>query len=397
MIGAIGMDVGPKKLLPLKYHRDLVEYLRHDEPHVWEWASSANVRQEASENVREAMLRQTYRLEPASHPAIFAACAAAMEKLGIEAPVTLYQAADGTMNAALYYIPGEVHMVFSGPTLERLGEIELLALMGHELAHYRLWSEDEGAHFVASRILDLALTFPDAKPSHRESARLLSLHTELYADRGAALAVDSLAPAVSMLVKVMTGLQSIDPAAYLRQALELEASNLKSAGLSHPEAFVRARALELWWQDDPALEDWMERRLLGPISIEALDLLRQRELTELTRGFLAHFVRQDGDVQDAVLTQIRQYFPEFQPGEISLDLESLAPEVIDDATREYLVALMFDCAMADPEMTEDLMALAAKTAGSIGAADQLKAALKRDLKWTKRAADKLFARAAKAA
>ena len=385
-----------RELTPLKYHSELVEYLKHDERDVWDWANSENVRLQQSEEVREAMLRQTYRLEPDSHPAVFAACAQAMQKLGVEAPVTIYQAADGMMNAALYYIPGEVHLVFSGPTLERLAENELLALLGHELAHYKLWSADGGAYYVASRILDLALSFPDSKPSHRESVRLLSLNTELYADRGAALAVGDLAPAVSMLVKVMTGLNSVDPAAYLRQVNELEASNAKSAGFSHPESFVRARALELWWQGSDEVDEWIARRLHGPISIEALDLLRQRELARLTRGFLARFVRQGGDAEDAVLTQVRRYFPEFTSGEEQLDIELLAPEKIDDSTRDYFIALMFDCAMADPDCSEELMTLVAKTAQSIGAVDQLKAALKRDLKSSKRAIDTLFTRAAKA-
>lgn len=386
-----------RELLPLKYHGDLVEYLKQDEPHVWDWASSANARLKQSEEMREAMLRQTYRLEPDSHPAVFEACSIAMVKLGIEAPVTVYQAADGTMNAALYYIPSEVHIVFSGPTLERLGNTELLALVGHELAHYKLWSADDGAYYNSSRVLDLALSFPDAAPSHRETARLLSLNTEIYADRGAALVVGDLAPAVSMLVKVMTGLSTVDPAAYLRQANELEASNVKSAGYSHPESFLRARALELWWQGAEELDDWIDRRLLGPISIEALDLLRQRELTRLTRGFLARFAKPGEGGDEAVLTQIRRYFPEFMPDESPLNLECISVEKIDDATRDYFIALMFDCAMADLDISEEIMTLAAKTAQSIGASDRLKAALKRDLKWTKKSTDALFARAAKAA
>jgi hypothetical protein len=386
-----------RELLPLKYHGDLVEYLKRDEPHVWDWASSANARVQQSEEMREAMLRQTYRLEPDSHPAVFEACSTAMEKLGIEAPVTVYQAADGTMNAALYYIPGEVHIVFSGPTLERLGDAELLALIGHELAHYKLWSADDGAYYNSSRVLDLALSFPDAAPAHRETARLLSLNTEIYADRGAALVVGDLAPAVSMLVKVMTGLNTVDPAAYLRQANELEASNVKSAGYSHPESFLRARALELWWQGAEQLDEWIDRRLLGPISIEALDLLRQRELTRLTRGFLTRFAKPGEGGDQAVLTQIRRYFPEFKPDETPLELERISAEKIDDATRDYFIALMFDCAMADPDISEGMMTIAAKTAQSIGATDQLKAALKRDLKWTKKSTDALFARAAKAA
>lgn len=385
------------ELSPLSYHRKLADYLRVNEVEVWDWANSAQSLAEQADEVRDAMLRQTYRLEEGSHPAVFAACAKATQALDIAAPFNLYQAADGAMNASLYYVPGEIHLVFSGPTLERLSETELLALFGHELAHYKLWSSDAGAYYVASRVMELALTFPDVKPAHRETARLLSLHTELYADRGAVLAVGDLAPAVSMLVKVMTGLGTVDPAAYLRQARELEESKAKSAGLSHPESFLRARALELWWEQSADLDGWIEQRLLGPLSIASLDLIRQQELSEMTRGFLAAMIKASGEAGEAFLPQIRAFFPQFSSHEPALDLATLSGERIDDATRDYLIALMFDCAMADPDASDVVMAAAARTAITIGAQDRLVAALRRDLKWTKRAADALLARANKAA
>lgn len=55
------------------------------------------------------------------------------------------------MNATLFFLPGEVHVVLQGPVLERLQGIELLALFGHELAHYRLWSEHGGDYIVTDR------------------------------------------------------------------------------------------------------------------------------------------------------------------------------------------------------------------------------------------------------
>jgi hypothetical protein len=388
---------GDFHLQPLKYHRDLVAYLKEAEPHVWEWAQSADVRKQQADEVREAMLRQTYRLEPQAHPAGFKACHAAMDKLSILAPVTLYQAADGTMNASLCFIPGEIHLVFYGPILERLDDGELLALMGHELAHYCLWSAEDGTFFNASRILDHALSHPDATPSHRETARLLSLHTELYADRGSAIAVGEIAPAISLLVKTMTGLSAVDPAAYLRQAEELEASNAKSIGNSHPEAFLRARALDLWWRKEPDLEVWLEKRLLGPLSIEALDLLRQQELTRLTKRFFARFLGQVEVPREEILTQVRRFFPGFRSGEEPLDYQEIGAPRIDDPTRNYFIALMFDCAMADPEACDHVMLAAAKTAEVIGATDLFKAALKRDLSWTKQMTDRLIAQAAKTA
>src|SRR6185369_9260468 len=221
--------------------------------------------------------------------------------------------------------------------------------------------------------------------------------TELYADRGAAIAADDIAPAISVLVKTMTGLSAVDPAAYLRQAEELEASNAKSIGNSHPEAFLRARALDLWWRKEPDLEVWLEKRLLGPLSIEALDLLRQQELTRLTKGFFARFLGQVEKPSEEILSQVRRFFAKFQSGEEALDYQEIGAARIDDPTRNYFIALMFDCAMADPDARDHVMLAAAKTAEVIAATDLFKAALKRDLSWTKQMTDRLIARAAKTA
>ncbi len=99
-------------LEPLAYHRLVVEQLREDEARIWEWAQSQQARDEHDSEMRSILLRETYRLEPAAHPEVHEDIARAMESLDLDAPLTLYQAADGAMNAALCYIPGEIHLVF---------------------------------------------------------------------------------------------------------------------------------------------------------------------------------------------------------------------------------------------------------------------------------------------
>ncbi|WP_233503433.1 M48 family metalloprotease [Sphingomonas psychrotolerans] len=385
-----------RALDPLAYQQSVIDHLKREEPHAWEWSSSAGSDREADE-VRDSMLRDTYRIEQTGHPQVFEACRTAMTRVGIEAPVTLYQATDGSMNASLVYVPGEVHLVFFGPILEKLNPAELLALMGHELAHYLLWSMAERDHYRASRVLDHALSYSDAKPSHRETARLLSLHTELFADRGAALAAGAPGPAIAVLVKVMTGLSNVDPDAYLRQAAEIEAKSDKSQGLSHPEIYLRARALQLWWDGDPGLDAWLRKHLHGPLSIEALDLMGQSKLTQMTRAFLARFLTEIEEPGAEIVTQLRAVFADFgRQEERLLDLAEIGVEWIDDATRDYFVALMFDVAMADPDATDAVMLAAAKTAAEIGATERLTGALRRDLKWTKTRSDRLVTQAAKA-
>ena len=196
----------------------------------------------------------------------------------------------------------------------------------------------------------------------------------------------------------MTGLTSVNAEAYLRQAEELEASEGKSQGVSHPEIHLRARALQLWWDNDPELAAWLEARLRGQLSIEALDLLGQEKLTGITRAFLARFLTEIAQAGDEIETQVRAVFPDFgKQEEPLLNLAEIGIERIDDATRDYFVALMFDLAMADRDATDAVMLAAAKTAAEIGATERLTAALRRDLKWTKTRADKLLAAAAKAA
>jgi hypothetical protein len=234
-------------LAPLDYHLTVVDYLRRHEPQVWEWAAGRNGDAAHREALRAMLLRDTYRLDPGAHAAVHALLATACERLGIGAPVTLYQSPGQDMNAALLYVPGEIHIVLQGPVLERLAPDELLAVFGHELAHYLLWTMEDGAVLAADRILaDCARA--DAAPSHLETWRRHVLHTELFADRGAAIAAASAGPAIAALVKVQTGILSVDPQAYLRQAGEAEALlQDPSRAPSHPETFIRARALALWW------------------------------------------------------------------------------------------------------------------------------------------------------
>lgn len=377
-------------LEPLAYHKAIAEYLRKHEAEVWAWTVSHAVRNEQAQEVRAALLRETYRLDPSAHADVHADCAAVMTVLELDAPVALYQATDGAMNAALYFIPGEAHLVFHGPVLERLTHEERIALIGHELAHYKLWSVENGAFHVASQILDHALAYPGVAPSHAETARLYRLHTELYADRGAALAAGKPAPAIATLIKTMTGLSAVDTDAYLRQAAELDEQGGKSEGATHPEIFLRAQALDKWWRGDKDVEQWLESRIRGRLSMQSLDLERQQRLEKVTRGFLAQILANPAAGGEAIAAQVRRYFPDWDAG-TPIELGSLSPEHVDDSVREYLFALCFDLAMADPESKDELLRLGAQVARGLQAEDAYRAALARDLRLNKRAISKLLA------
>lgn len=378
-------------LEPLGYHRLIVEHLRDNEPEIWRWGSSQTVRDEQVGEMRAYLLRETYRLDAEAHPDVHADCAAVLARLEIAAPVTLYQAMDGTMNASLCYVPGEIHLMFHGPVLEKLSREERVALLGHELAHYKLWSIDDGAYYTATTILDHALAYPGAAPSHIETARLFRLHTELYADRGGAVAAQAAGPAIATLVKTMTGLTTIDTQAYLRQAAEAETDAGASRGDTHPEIFLRAQALDRWWRGETEVEAWIEKRIRGPLSLAALDLPRQHEATAITRGFLTRLATHPAADAETVGTLMRRYFPDWQADEEALSDAMIAPDRLDASFRDYLVSLSLDVAMADADSRDAMLTAGAALAAVYDGNEPFQTALKRDLKLTKAAIDRVFA------
>jgi hypothetical protein len=73
-------------LAPLPYHRQVVEYLRTEEPDVWRWACSAQTREEHAAAVRSDLLRHTYRLDSEAHSELHACCDSAAKRLGSMSP-----------------------------------------------------------------------------------------------------------------------------------------------------------------------------------------------------------------------------------------------------------------------------------------------------------------------
>jgi hypothetical protein len=103
---------GPPGLEPLAYHKEVVAHLRAHEAQIWSWAASHETREDHARETRALLLRETYRLDPDAHAEAHADCAEVRASLDIDAPATLYQASDGSMNAALCHIPGEIHLIF---------------------------------------------------------------------------------------------------------------------------------------------------------------------------------------------------------------------------------------------------------------------------------------------
>jgi Zn-dependent protease with chaperone function len=364
-----------ERLGPLPYQSQILDYLRTEERDLWTWFSSSRARSEHGESVRLDLLKSTYRLEPAAHAELYVRAQEARAALGLEIPVTLYQAQVSTgLNASLAYIPGEAHLVLSGPVLSAVAPSELLSILAHELSHYLLWEREDGAYLVARQVLQAMAGHRQAQPSHARSARLFHLYEEVYADRGSLLVSGDVQVTVAGLVKLETGLASVSGESFLRQAEEIfSRERVKTQGTSHPESFIRARALKLWSDGGPAAEAPIAEMLEGPLELDELDLLGQRKLTRLSRRLLGDLLAPAWFQTEPVLGHARLFFRDFaltgMPDEEPLAKEDFPTK--DRGLQDYLCYLLLDFAAVDPDLEESPLAAAFGLGERLGLADRL--------------------------
>ncbi|WP_406050165.1 M48 family metalloprotease [Kribbella sp. NBC_00889] len=341
----------------LGYHRAVLAVVRSLDERAW-----AALRGGPLDGVGDLLLRNAYRLEAEAHPVVHRAARRAAEALGMDSAIECFQV-NGEPNAVYLHQDGPAVIVFQGPLLDRLGEDELTAVIGHEFAHRLLWEAEEGGYLAVDRLLDAAAADARTPQQYLETHRRWSLATELFADRGALTACGDLSTTVRALLKLQTGLSNADPAAYLRQADGLDLST-GSRGTTHPEGVGRAWALKNWQAGDD-----VEALVTGPLDVDAPDLLDAVLLRELSRDFAAAIAHTEGLRTDAVATAAAGFADPPGPlgvpgGAMSRFDEPLTvrpvdgapmsrPRPLTEATRRYLCYLLLDLATADPETGDD--------------------------------------------
>jgi hypothetical protein len=240
-----------------------------------------------------------------------------------------------------------------------LGAEELKSVIGHELAHYHLWHWEGGELHVADRLIQAVALDPRSSISHEQTARRFQLYTEIFADRGSLCVTGDADSVISGLVKLETGLAQVSAPAYLRQAEEIfDKSAASTKGLSHPEAFIRARALALWRDQGAASSAEISRMIEGATALDDLDLIGQTRLAKETRRVLEYFLQPKWFQTPAVLGHARLFFDDFEPA-AARDPAALAGLILDDAKlRDYFCYVLLDFVTADPELEEAPLAAA---------------------------------------
>lgn len=206
------------------------------------------------------------------------------------------------------------------------------------------------------------------------------MYTEIYADRVALEVTGDLEACVSTLVKVETGLAQVSGASYLKQAEEiLGKGDFKSQGISHPELYIRARALALWQEKGDAAEEDVEKWLRGGSDLDSLDWLGQSRLTELSRRFLEQLLRPEWIRTPEILAHAELCFEGIQPA--SDGDEELAEEIKKqpEAVRELFLWLLADFVAVEPDLEELPLSLALDWSARIEMEARLEEIAKKDL------------------
>ena len=352
------------KLEPLAYHQRLADAVASREKELWDWFRSDTF---AEQYKRDAQLRlsksaiQLGRDGNANNGRRYELAEAARDKLGLAGDITLYQSQDvgGTPNAMLHYIPEQITVEFSGRILELLNEEELLDLLGHEIAHYKLYQEEGGRYHTAARLINWICRRDGAQVVWLETARRLSLYTEVYCDIAGYIVTGNRDISIRCLAKTAADFKDADAKTYLKQADAILAQEKTgSQGFTHPELYIRVKAIaNREALDARAFDASLTPLIEGPLDINALDVLGQAALQELTRSLIDSMARAAGNRTDAVMAHARQFFPDYTwsepPGAATGALPDMTPQ-----TRDYLGYVLLDVAQCDQDRVDDLLATA---------------------------------------
>lgn len=370
-------------LSPFAFHLRTRDHFKQRE-RTWNWFCAQQVKEEQSKAYRTALLKNTYRLDPATYAGAYAAAERAVQALRIDAQVTLYQEQNTTeLNAGISMLGKEAHIVLSGRLLDLLDEKELLALLGHELAHYLFYTMDGGEHEVAARITYAIANDERSEAVHVETARLFSLYLELFCDRAALHVTSDRDAVLGCLIKLHTGLAQVNPTSYLQQAAEVvNSENNGSDGPSHPENYIRCLALQLAHEQPADASERIDRMVVGLLDVNNLDIFRQQELQGITKELLQLATKPHWIYSTAVQALCRSYFPDMERRTDVFITDRLREQVSTaaDNTKDYLCYVLLDVARCDSEQEEVPLGHVLEIAELLALEKPLDAVLRKELK-----------------
>lgn len=398
--GAAGAGETWMQLEPLPYHVLVAARLEAAEPELWAWFCSDTFAEKYKAATADDLLRNAIRLDRSGpNERRYQLAEQARDKLGLAEPITLHQMHDATgrPNAFLIFMPGEIVIAFEGRILELLDQDgELLDLLGHEISHYKLYTEAAGRYRVADRLLGWLIAREQCPPEFIETWRRNRLFTEIYCDLGGLMACGDRDATIRGLVKSLADFKDADAASYLRQAEELLARGAGvSRGTTHPELHVRVLAVANAETMPPsAFSDMLAQLIAGPLDVAALDLPDQQRLADLTRALLDRFLSHHDLSTDQTMAYARQMFPDYAPPSAASGALTTISATLSESTIDYLSYVLLDLATIDDSGSSQPIAVAAAIADELGLASRFREIARQELKGRRAILSGLTTRAA---
>jgi hypothetical protein len=373
-------------LSTLPYHVKVKEHF-YQQTKTWQFFASAKTKDDQLVEFKAELLKNTYKFDPVSDAAIYDKVKTVKQKLGLEGlPVTVYQAQyTDELNASIVYLKNEAHVVFSGKITQLLNEEELLAVLAHELTHIKLYSMLDGEMEVADRIITSIANNHNVDASYYETARLFKLYTEIFCDRGAFAVVGDTRPVITSLVKLATSLDNVNAESYIKQADEIFSiggASSQANAISHPENFIRAKAVDLWSRKNKEAEEEIIKMIEGTAQLDQLDIFKQKELTKLTRDVLQLYLKPKWFQTSMVIGLAKQYFADFSLNEAAILTPRISQTITDadNSVKEYLSYILLDFSLLDPMLEEIPMGWAFQFAEDIELKEVFDNIIKKELK-----------------
>jgi hypothetical protein len=371
----------------LPYHKRVSDYFK-SQPKTWEFFAAAKTKEDQLKQYKTELLKNTYKFDPAVNTDLYKKVAIAREKLGLQhLEVVLHQAQyTDELNASIIYLENEAHIVFSGQLIQLLNDAEMQGVIAHELSHIKLYTLQQGELEVTDRIITAIANNHGSEAAYYETARIFRLYTEIYCDRGAYAVLEDTGPVITSLVKAATGLQNVNAESYIKQAEEIFSSerDLKTVGISHPENFIRARAIQLWHEKREEADTEITRMIEGITDLDQLDLFRQREVAELTKNFLQLYLKPKWFQSPLVISHVKQYFPNFAWDENAVIKEDFRDKIETSHTsiKDYLSYILLDFALLDRALEDVPSGWAFQIAEDLELKAAFSAIVKKELKFS---------------
>lgn len=377
----------PNSITVFPFHEKLKNHFEKRKK-TWEWFSNQSLQEDLQRKTKTAILKNTLRLERSDYQELYAITDEICSELQIDAQVTLYQKNNSIqLNTSVCILQKEAHIIFSGNVLSLLTSEEKKALLGHELGHYLFSHMDDGVYETTSAILSNLSADQRSDDVYIETNRKFDLYLELFCDLCALKVTSDYKAITSTLLKLETGLETVNAESYLKQALQIiDEDDSASDGITHPESYIRCISLDKagnFKPEDAQISELVE----GKINMNTLDLFQQSLLREMTLELILLMLKPGWMRTESVMTLASEYFSDFTAKTATKtlkDLEQFATQA-DENVKEYFSYILLDFSYVDSELELIGVGHALEISELIGIKQNLEKVMKKELKLTQKA------------